>query len=105
MSNDIGPGDWVEYIGKPEGYTSPKGSSPSSRYTIGGLYCVRETGRLCADGAGRPWRSMRLAGDPYYWPDGTPMSVPVAAFRPVYRPRADLIERLMQPVAGEEAAA
>lgn len=90
MSGAIGPGDWVEALVDcpPEG-----GCIAVSK---GGLYCV-ETTRLrpllCTH-CGTDCPGLRMVGDqpldPAIWWPG-------CGFRPIYRPKADLIESLKAP--------
>lgn len=92
MSAPIGPGDWVEYVGDYD-----------EAFVVGRLYCVRRivsTGIsvVCAchgkeQAFGLDVHEVQLPpNDEYHesaWcPDG---------FRPIYRPKADLIEQLKQP--------
>lgn len=87
MSADIGPGDWVEYVGLPASLIPAPGVRVA--HVFGAIYRVTEVGRACTDGAGRRWPSLRTtASNPH-------KSTPVASFRPVYRPRSDLIESLL----------
>lgn len=91
----IGPGDWLESL-----YDYPASGSSRS-LTKGGLYCVGEVDHedctcwRCGDtGPG-----FALVGDP-------PGSLADSAwclcdFRPIYRPKADLIESLKTPAKRE----
>ena len=94
----IGPGDWVE-CAPPSGY---RGEIPieeigiSGGYPKGGhVYRVREVGQYwnlkgIMDG-------LRLVGIVASIPDHPDAWWPAECFRPIYRPKADLIERLMAP--------
>lgn len=102
MSADIGPGDFVEFVGPPRGHTPAPSGFGLSRLVPGAVYRVTEVGRRCADGAGRVWDSLRVAGMVTVSPvDGHPISVPVAAFRPIYRPKSIFIEQLTAPAPSE----
>lgn len=100
MSADpISPGDWVEFIGSPQGYTSPPGVRHN--YVVGSLYRVAETGRRCLDGAGVVWSSIRIVGMPTRSAAGRELSVPVAAFRPIRSDITSLEKLLTQPIPAD----
>lgn len=99
MSSATGPGDWVERW-RP---------SKTGTFAVGGLYCVEEIGPFgpCATCSG--CEGVRIVGVPMpnealsgrshghltnWWP--------ICCFRPVYRPKADLIEQLKQPAPQNE---
>lgn len=81
----IGPGDFVECV-------HDSGSTPG-RLTVGALYVVRaiHSGPFDPpyDGVG-----FEIEGVPSRSVSGWADKL----FRPIYRPRADLIERLLQPI-------
>mgnify|MGYP006967776509 FL=1 len=91
----IGPGDWVECVGYALGKRGfePRGPTPKK----GEIYQIEAVvmGRL-RDGAVEP--AYRLVG--WHVPSETGARIVYhhSGFRPIYRPKADLIERLMQPV-------
>lgn len=91
--SDIGPGDFVEYVGKPEGYVN--GSGLEWKPGLGSVHQVMSVGHRCLDGAGNIWESIRVPGLP---PGrrGRQTSVPVAAFRPIYRPKPDAFADLLK---------
>lgn len=89
MSAPIGPGDWVECV-----KCSPHGHMRGLR--LGGVYRVCEIihGPRSCDGCGTNHEGLALDGlfaNPGW---------AICAFRPIYRPRADLIQRLLSPVPG-----
>jgi hypothetical protein len=92
MAGAIGPGDWVEYLGRPNGYVNPDAArfTAGCIYQVGCVYRVTEVGRRCADGAGNAWDSLRTVETPL------PFSVPIACFRPVYRPSAEFTTSLLR---------
>ena len=85
----IGPGDWVEAIG-PKGVESPRAPGVFG----GGVYCVEAlvwTNPHCG-GCGGEHAGIHLVGKARArngWRG--------CEFRPVYRPKADLIESLKAP--------
>lgn len=88
----IGPGDWVELFSFYRG----RGLPSNSGLTLGMLFQVERIVEVddleggVVDGA---W----LAG--YHWPHSAVRpACPLECLRPIYRPKADLVERLMQPV-------
>lgn len=90
---DIGVNDWVQFLGRPEGYVNPPGPS---HYTIGGIYRVTAIGLRCVDGAGNEWPALRTANLPLVSPRGKRMAAPVAAFRKIEPPRPELLESLLR---------
>lgn len=87
----IGPGDWVECVD-----ASPCRRIGFTSLVHGRLYRVSALG--VPDGSGE--RGLIIAEAPH--PDTTRYGVGWALrrFRPVYRPRAHLIESLLKPVDG-----
>ena len=85
----IGPGDWVECVdaGSPRGKRGPV-------LVLGKVYCVdgvvHQDYPCLHDGCGH--NLLEVAGVNHELP-----CCP-SRFRPIYRPKADLIERLMQPI-------
>ena len=94
----IGPGDWVECVGYAVDKRSFESRGPTPKK--GGVYQIEAVvmGRL-RDGTVEP--AYRLVG--WHVPSeiGGRIVYPTSGFRPIYRPKADLIERLMQPVPDE----
>lgn len=90
MAAPIGPGDWVECVD-----ASP-GANDGLCLTRGGLYCIEavdDRGLLCGTGrCGRTCRGVFLSGRRDRWPWCG------SRFRPIYRPRADLIQTLLEPI-------
>lgn len=80
----IGPGDWVEFVGKPDGYVNPGPNAPSVRNVLipGSVYLVLEVGRRVRDGAGQIWDSIAVRGAPVL-PSGRIVAVPLDAFKPI----------------------
>jgi hypothetical protein len=87
MSAPIGPGDWVELIDPAwAGQTFPR---------QGGIYCI-ESVEDCGDNTcGDCGGSVGL--DLVQVPPLEDCAWCPCQFRPIYRPRADLIEQLKQP--------
>lgn len=95
MSADIGPGDWVECVDDHPHINSSV--SPDYRLQKGRLYRIADVRPAGAHPKPRTVYSadaVRLEGDPL--PE--PYAWRIARFKPVYRPRADLIESLRAPV-------
>lgn len=97
----IGPGDWVERValsagGGVDGIYAAVGEVPK----IGKIYRVRAVAGL-VNHTGKPWDGLRLEGiklrAPRY-PDRDDLWMQVEAFRPIYRPREDLIATLLEPL-------
>ena len=93
MSGAIGPGDWVEALGSDPAYDG------FIAVTKGEIYCVEAafpaTGHCSACGV--MGLALLLVGDR---PDpfgNTDSWCGECGFRPIYRPRADLIESLKAP--------
>lgn len=85
----IGPGDWVELIG-PKGVTSPV----CPEFVGGGLYCVEElvwtaSCRVCGS---KEHAGLHIVGKPR-----TKHGWAGCIWRPIYRPKSELIEILKQP--------
>lgn len=97
----IGPGDWVEFVGKPDGYVNP--TTVLNTFEVGSVYCVSEVGRRCVDGAKQIWESIRLKGFPAVNRMGRPTSFPMVAFRPIYRPKPDAFTDLLKIPTKESA--
>lgn len=91
MSDPIGPGDWVECVSAPNGHITG--------FRAGGVYKVSEAftieGRSLLNFAGMPKPKAVL-------PNGGPGWF-IVYFRPLYTPKADLIESLLNPVEEEVA--
>lgn len=90
----IGPGDWVEWLGYPNGHAG--NTHVASSLQRGCIYCVTEIGRFCQTADGTIWPSIRVSGVSTHDADGIPVSYPVAGFRPIYRPKSELIEQLLR---------
>jgi hypothetical protein len=98
MSAPIGPGDWVECVSA-EIVQFAWGSC-----SLGGLYCVTECQRNRAgecgarlSGGGPCGTALRFHGVRHSYPGTTPDVFCACAFRPIYRPKADLIASLSAP--------
>lgn len=93
----IGPGDWVEFIGRPDGYVNPALEIVSVRGVLipGAIYPVLEVGRRVRDGAGQIWDSIVVRGAPLR-PDGRITAVPLAAFKPVSGGRPGMFAHLLK---------
>lgn len=94
MSAPIGPGDWVEccpkfYVAQPPLGVTLIGSWP----TPGRIYQVRE----CGFRTGTNDPAIRLVGIVASYPGHPDCWWPTRHFRPIYRPKADLIEQLKAP--------
>ena len=89
----IGPGDWVECV------EAPKGGAYSDEgfARVGCIYQVREVIDRCRGNDGvEP--GCRLVGQPQIIDDlGLECAYPLALFRPIYRPKSEIIEALKQP--------
>lgn len=86
----IGPGDWVECC-----QTFPE--LPLSK---GGLYCVEAVkfvGKDCGLGHACDQTGLRLVGVSVRYRRTLPDLFCSGLFRPIYRPKSDLIESLKQP--------
>lgn len=98
MTAPIGPGDWVE-CAPPSGY---RGDIPIEQVGISGsypkrghVYRVREVGQYrtlqgMEDG-------LRLVGIVASTPGHPDSWWPARCFRPIYRPKAELIQSLLAP--------
>lgn len=92
----IGPGDWVERLpGKNENVF--ESASGRSGVVVGGVYRVREVLEAAEPGGGRV-PALRLCGIVALAKDGREGAFRASNYRPIYRPKADLIETLMTPV-------
>lgn len=102
----IGPGDWVE---RDPDFRNPRRAIPKSEVSVRGgwpefgkLYQVRDMQVLRGE-EGCLWQGLRLVGvvatisghPDAYWP--------AEGFRPIYRPKADLIESLKVPAERVDA--
>lgn len=96
MSAPIGPGDWVEYVGGPDEWST--GSYPNhwgTSLVIGNIYCVQGIvpGELFEDGRD----ALELCGCNFTYPNGDRECWDAGRFRPIYRPKSELIHHLQQP--------
>lgn len=86
----IGPGDWVECL-----RTWPSLDGSSEGFRVGGLYCVEavyDSDEYCDH--------CRTCCDALSFSNIAPDQGWIScAFRPIYRPREDLIQQLLQPVS------
>lgn len=89
----IGPGDFVECVSAVNTCHLPNGYAHGCVYVV--EECFREFGwdALNCVGMARP---ADIGSDQRGWP--------IEAFRPIYRPRADLIETLLAPAPEMEPA-
>ena len=97
MAADIGVGDWVECVdATPFHHTYPT-------LQLGALYCVREVAIDPSPRTPDRKNGVRLHG--IYLPkrqkDQAERGWRLSRFRPIYRPRADLIESLKTPAKRE----
>lgn len=94
----IGPGDWVECIQTVDEGVLDARLLGGGRIYKGRLYCV-EAIMEGADENGDWDIGLRLTDPETHrtQADGTPGGWCVDLFRPIYRPRTDLIETLKQP--------
>lgn len=93
----IGPGDWVECINASPKPGTRKVDWRGPTIEVGKLYRVTAA---FVDGTGAPvilvgWERVKATRE-----NGFRCGYHVDRFRPVYRPRTDLIESLLQPVDG-----
>ncbi len=91
----FGPGDWIEAL-----IDEMKGEPGRVTVVSGRLYCVEsvdDNDEALCDDCGDVGVGFFIVGDE---PDVAAFSRCHCAFRPIYRPRADLIETLLQPVDG-----
>lgn len=88
----IGPGDWVECV---DASGANNGGMFDGGFLVAGrVYQVRALSTLTGGAPG-----VKLVGQPdIHLKTGKRGSYSVTRFRPIYRPKADLIERLMQPI-------
>lgn len=99
MAAPIGVGDWVEFIGSS---LPPPPSRDGVGPVLGRIYCVRQLRPRvrCTDGVVRP--GLRVFGvRQFVKTTGKECSYPLIHFRPIYRPRAEIIEALKQPAPSE----
>jgi hypothetical protein len=97
MADAIGPGDWVECVsGRAEtAFRTGGGSRPLH---VGGMYRIRAmTPVRGSDNVVRPgcWL-MEIRGS--RWTNGLECAFRLDGFRPVYRPKQEIIEALKTPV-------
>lgn len=105
----IGPGDWVE---RDPGYESVEDAIARSKVVISGewptfgrVYCIRDM-RTLRSLTGRRYQGLRLVGIVASIPRHLDAFWPASAFRPIYRPKVELIEQLLKPAeerVGEDA--
>lgn len=90
MSAPIGPGDWVEFYRLWRGLTL----SPHYAVELGGIYRVLELvpDMDNRDGTFEPGLRLYRTASQH-----EQVAYPVSCFRPIYRPKASLIESLKQP--------
>lgn len=96
MADVVGPGDWVECI---------DASTPANRtynpLALGALYCVDAViprSNTCPrDGCTCVLRLAKVVTKPPHMPGFCP-----SRFRPVYRPKAEVIQALLQPAPAKE---
>lgn len=98
MSADLEPGDWVESLVTERG--------EGCRIERGNVYQVEEIyppqdGLICRTCDGDTMFGLGLAGQPHY-DEGHWCG---CSFRPIYRPRAQAFDHLLQPVPAETEAA
>lgn len=105
MSQDIGPGDFVE-CAPPAEY---RGTIDAAQLKISGsyprrgeIYQVREIGTYRNDDGLTP--GVRLVGLVVSYPGHPDCWFNANCFRPIYRPKSSLIEGLKQPVREAEEA-
>lgn len=87
----FGPGDWVECVddGARDGYPPPPHLYRGSVWVVERVFLDVGDVIVC-----------RLQSYPHHLIDNH-AGWNINRFRPIYRPKADLIERLMQPVPDE----
>jgi hypothetical protein len=95
----IGPGDWVEFLGDRPGTAGP--ARLVGKLEVGRLYVVRALKRGWDALAGGVSEGVQLVGVYGYHADGAEGAWHPALFRPVYRPREDLIATLLEPLPAE----
>lgn len=98
MSEPIGPGDWVECIGGP---TFPDNEG---KVVVGNLYRVKAMIPKIYCSCGKQHEGLRFHGvlnphdpkgiDSHWWG--------ICCFRPIYRPRQELIKQLKAPPLNAE---
>jgi hypothetical protein len=89
--NAIGPGDWVECVSN-----QVAGCAPQTKLVVGRVYLVTKVGVTPPRDPypNVPWVRLReVKEDPRRW------GFRAEWFRPIYRPREELIEQLLQPVS------
>lgn len=84
MSNAIGPGDWVECV---------RAEDPDGRYLGKVFRCLKVVPSQDCELNHGPCAGLTIEGMPI-----TLHGWAMCCFRPIYRPKASLIERLKQPV-------
>ena len=88
MSQPIAPGDWVECVR----------ASTTHGFRPGQIYRCTSTPPtvLPCNTCGKKHTGIQLAGAPAQRP--ATWLWPICCFRPIYRPKSELIEQLKQPV-------
>lgn len=99
MSVDIGPGDWVECIN-----ASPNSHGDAVPLTLGGIYRVAmvvETVGFKGEctGLGLVLHDVEFRFYPIASGAQVPEAFSVRRFRPIYRPKAEVINALLAPPA------
>lgn len=97
----IGPGDWVECV---DGGAWRDGLKLPARHegrpiVPRHVYQVREV--IIGRGANGPEPGLRFVGIRAFNDAGLEGGWPMAGFRPIYRPREDLIQTLLQPLPAD----
>lgn len=93
----IGKGDWVECVSYDGGHPHP--ARMVGTLTVGGIYRVRKVVRGRDSVRGVPADGIQVDGVYAYHANGVEGAWHPDRFRPIYRPRADLIESLLQPLS------
>lgn len=95
MASAIGPGDWVECV---DASPCPRYGDPGLR--LGALYQVARTERRRDEITGYEGDGVLLSGyrHPSRGVEKKSDWLGASRFRPIYRPKADLIESLKAPV-------
>lgn len=95
----IGPGDWVECID-----ATPPAVDCIGQLTLGALYCVYDADTDCLRGEG----CCACGISQWVQVEGLPIHEIEAwcahRFRPIYRPKSEVIEALKQPAPELEPA-
>lgn len=101
--SDIGPGDWVECVGgngSPHAWEVAKGQKPDR----GRIYQVDRVGRA-VDRLGQTKPTITLVSPKAWSERGREIGWRVEYFRPIYRPKQSIIEKLKQPAKVSEPEA